>query len=418
MRVPGIQSLSIDSYKPMLFTYQAIDQTGKSLAGSVDAVSEDVAIASLQRRGLTIVSIAGTKGKGFGSIGTLSFLEGVSNRDIVILSRQIATLFEAQVSALRVFRLLSDQAGNDFLHRVLAEVADDLQAGNQISKALAKHPKVFSEFYINMVRAGEESGRLDQTFLFLADYLDRNYELVSKARNALIYPAFVIFTFISVMALMLTLVIPKVSAILIESGQPIPIYTKIVIGMSRGLTDYGIFVLIALIAGGFLIGRYIQTSNGARAFDRFKLGLPYIGSLYQKLFLSRISDNMNAMLTSGIPAVRALEITATVVGSRVYRDILEATIESVKGGKPISESFAKYREIPNIMVQMLQVGEETGEVGSILEKMATFYRREVNNAVDTLVNLIEPVMIVALGLGVGFLLSAVLLPIYNISGSI
>ena len=403
----------------MLFNYQAIDSSGKTFSGTIDAVSDDVAISSLQRRGLTVVSIVGAgQEKSLGAFGSISLFESVSNRDLVILSRQISTLFEAQVSALRVFRLLADQADKPFIKRTLTEVADDLQGGNQISKALSKHPKVFSEFYTNMVRAGEESGKLDQTFLFLADYLDRNYELLSKARNALIYPAFVVATFISVMALMLTIVIPKISSILIESGQEIPFYTKVVIGLSTILTDYGIFVLILLVISGFFTVRYTQTENGARSFDHLKLSLPYVGTLYQKLFLSRIADNMHVMLESGITAIRGLEITASVVGSRVYQDILEDTIEAVKAGTPISESFAKYPEIPSIMVQMLQVGEETGEVGNILEKLAKFYRREVSNAVDTLVNLIEPVMIVALGLGVGVLLASVLIPIYNVSNAI
>jgi len=403
----------------MIFTYQAIDQSGKTFQGTIDAVTEDVAISSLQRRGLTIISITGAgHEKGFAGITKLSLFEGVSNRDVVILSRQIATLFEAQVSALRVFRLLAEQQDKPTLRRILTEVSDDLQAGSQIGKALAKHPKAFSEFYTNMVRAGEESGKLNETFLFLADYLDRNYELLSKARNALIYPAFVVMTFISVMALMLTMVIPKISTILIESGQEVPFYTRIVIGISNILVDYGIFVLILLVAGGFFAFRYVQSQNGSKAFDRFKLSIPYVGSLFEKLYLSRISDNMHVMLASGITAVRALEITAAVVGSEVYKEILTETLERVKAGSPISESLARYPEIPSIMVQMMQVGEETGEVGNILEKLAKFYRREVNNAVDTLVNLIEPVMIVALGLGVGVLLASVLIPIYNVSNSI
>jgi type IV pilus assembly protein PilC len=403
----------------MIFTYEAIDQSGKNVDGTIDAVSQDVAVSSLQRRGLSVIAInAQDEKKGLAALGSISFFDSVSNRDMVIVSRQIATLFEAQVSALRVFRLLAEQVEKPYLAKILTQVADDLQGGNQISKALAKHPKVFSEFYVNMVRAGEESGKLDSTFLFLADYLDRSYELMSKARNALIYPAFVILTFFSVMALMLTLVIPKVSAILIEGGQEIPIYTKIVIAMSTALTDYGVFILILLIIGGFLAVRYGRTEAGARSFDKLKLSMPYIGALYEKLYLSRISDNLNAMLSSGINTIRALEITAAVVGSRVYRDILEDTIEAVKSGSPISESFAKYPEMPSIMVQMMKVGEETGEVGNILEKLARFYRREVTNAVDTLVNLIEPVMIVALGLGVGVLLAAVLIPIYNISGAV
>lgn len=403
----------------MLFRYTAVEgATNTPKEGSIDAVTVEVAIASLQRRGLTIVSISPAEGGGGLFEKSFSIFESVSSRDLVILSRQIATLFEAQVSALRIFQLLGADAANPLLVRALSSVADDLQAGSTIAKALAKHPKVFSDFYINMVRAGEEAGKLDQTFVFLADYLDRTYEVSSKARNALIYPAFVITTFIVVMVLMLTLVIPKISAILVESGQEIPLYTKIVIGISTFFTDYGIFLLALLIAGGFLLWRFVRTERGKAVVSSSQLSFPYVGNLYQKLYLSRIADNMHAMLSSGISMVRALEITATVVGNAVYEDILKETIEGVKAGRPISDVFAQYPEMPSILTQMVRVGEETGELGGILEKLARFYRREVTNAVDTLVNLIEPVMIVALGLGVGVLLAAVLLPIYNLSSGI
>lgn len=401
----------------MLFSYQALDQNGQGVAGTVDAISLDVAIASVQRRGLTIASIQ-PEGRKLSLSSNIAFFDGVSNRDLVILSRQIATLFEAQVSALRTFRLLAEQSDKPLIRRTLTEVSDDLQAGNAISKALAKHPKVFSDFYVNMIRAGEESGKLDQTFQFLADYLDRSYELLSKARNALIYPAFVMATFVAVMVLMLTLVIPRISAILIESGQEIPVYTKVVMALSSALTDYGIFFIAFLVIVGFFFARYGRTAAGKETFSRLKLSVPYVGNLYQKLYLSRIADNMQAMLSSGIPAVHALEITGSIVGNRVFEGILADAVQSVKTGNPISTTFARYPEIPSIMVQMLQVGEETGEMGSILEKLARFYRREVNNAVDTLVNLIEPVLIVALALGVGVLLASVLIPIYNISGAI
>ena len=401
----------------MLFRYEALDQNGQNLSGTVDAVSMDVAIASVQRRGLTISSIQ-PEGQKLTLSSNITLFEGVSNRDVVILSRQISTLFEAQVSALRTFRLLAEQSERSLIRRALTEVSDDLQAGNSISKALARHPKVFSEFYVNMVRAGEESGKLDQTFQFLADYLDRSYELLSKARNALIYPAFVMATFVAVMVLMLTLVIPRISSILIESGQEIPIYTKIVMTLSSILTDYGIFFIALLVIGGFFLVRYGRTKTGGETFSRLKLTVPYVGGLYQKLYLSRIADNMQAMLSSGIPAVRALEITGNIVGNKIFENILADAVQSVKTGNPISATFARYPEIPSIMVQMLQVGEETGEMGSILEKLARFYRREVNNAVDTLVNLIEPVLIVALAIGVGVLLASVLIPIYDISGAL
>jgi len=402
----------------MLFNYTAVDQKGAESKGSIDAISMDVAITSLQRRGLVVSSvIPGDKAESIFS-RDFSFFSGVSSKDVVVLSRQVATLFEAQVSALRVFRLLAAETENRILGKALTEVADDLQGGSSISKALGKHPKIFSEFYANMVRSGEESGKLDEVFLFLADHLDRTYEVNSKAKNALIYPAFVIFTFVVVMILMLTVVIPKISTILTESGQAIPLYTRIVIGMSGFFTNYGIFILAAFIVGGFFFYRFTRTDVGKSSLDDAKIRIPFVKTLYQKLYLSRIADNMNTMLVSGIPMVRALELTSGVVGNEVYRNILNEATESVKGGKSVSDALSGRPEIPGIMIQMIKVGEESGELGKILKTLSAFYRREVINAVDTLVDLIEPAMIVLLGLGVGFLLASVLIPIYNISSNI
>ena len=399
----------------MEFKYEALDQNGKPTSGIVNAVNQDAAIVALQRRGLTITKFTGSGGGGLmDQLNNISFFTGVKSRDLVLLSRQIATLFEAQVSALRIFRLLAEQADKPFMRQVLATISDDLQAGTSISKSLSKHPKVFSDFYVNMVRSGEESGKLDQTFLYLADYIDRTYELTSKAKNALIYPGFIMFTFVAVMTLMLTVVIPKIGAILADSGQALPIYTQIILGMSHFLVDYGVFLLIALIIGGFFFYRYIQTPVGKLAFSRTQLSVPYVGSLYRKLYLSRIADNMHVMLSSGISAVRALEITANVVENDIYEQILRNAIESVKAGQPLSQVLGKYPEdMPAIFIQMVQIGEETGQMGNILERLAHFYNREVNAEVDTLVSLIEPILIVGLALGVGFLLAAVLLPIYN-----
>ena len=401
----------------MLFSYTGLDKEGHERTGTVEALSMDVAVSTLQRRGLIVSSIVPVEKKTGLNI-EINWFKNVSNKDIVILSRQIATLFEAQVSALRVFRLLASEVDNKYLSEILTQVADDLQGGTPISKALSRHPKAFSEFYVNMVRSGEEAGKLSETFGYLADYLDRTYEVMSKAQNALIYPAFVIATFIVVMALMLTLVIPRISAILIESGQEIPIYTKIVIGLSNLLVNYGVFILIAIVVGGFFVWRSMQTPKGRYVFDAFKLEIPYIGDLYSKLYLSRIADNFSTMLVSGVPVVEAVDITASVVGSEVFGQILTQVGEDVKGGLSISDAMSKHEDIPGIMVAMIKVGEETGELGTILTTLAKFYRREVTTSVDTLVDLIEPLMIVMLGLGVGTLLAAVLIPIYNLAGSI
>ncbi len=402
----------------MLFDYEAIDQAGTKQTGSIEAISRDVAISSLQRRGFVVSSVTEAVEEGKGLSLNMTLFESVATRDVVLLSREIATLFEAQVSALRIFRLLASESEKPILRKTLTEVADDVQSGSLISKALSKHPKVFSLFYVNMVRAGEEAGKLDETFLYLADYLDRSYEVLSKARNALIYPTFVIATFIVVMILMMTFVIPNISQILTDSGQAIPIYTKIVIGISNFFVNYGVFLLILLVVGGAFLYRYVQTMRGREAFDRFLLSVPYIGDLFKKLYLARIADNMATMLQSGISVVQAAEITASVVGSAVYAEILNSVAATVKGGGAVSAALDGFPEIPGIMTAMIKVGEETGELGTILKTLSKFYNREVSNAVDTLVDLIEPFMIVLLGLGVGMLLASVLIPIYNVSSAI
>jgi len=398
----------------MLFNYKAVDPNNSPKDGSIEASNLDIAVSSLQKRGLTILAIDPANKTGLFD-KKITFFQKVSNKDIVILSRQISTLFAAQVSALKVFNLLASESENPLLRETLTQISTDLQAGNSISRALEKHPEVFSSFYINMIRSGEETGKLDETFLFLADYLDRNYELTSKAKNALVYPIFVISTFVVVMVLMLTTVIPRISSILIESGQEIPTYTKVVIAISDLLTNFGVFVLAGLVIAGFFMFRWTRKPGGREFVARLKLQIPYVGELYKKLYLSRLADNMNTMLISGIPMLRALEVTAGVVDNEIYKNILLQATESVKGGKSVSESLEVFHEIPKIVIQMIRVGEETGELGNILKSLSTFYRREVVNAVDTLVGLIEPIMIVLLGLGVGLLLASVLIPIYNVS---
>jgi len=401
----------------MLYRYKSIDQVnGEERSGTIESATVDVAIAALQRRKLIIVSIVAADKLPFWE-KALSMGKKVSYRDVVILSRQISTLFHAQVSALRVFQLLSLEQENELLRLRLNEVAENIQGGMQLSDALGAHPDVFSDFYVNMVRAGEESGNLSDTFSYLADYLDRTYELISKTRNALIYPAFVVTVFFVVMILMLVIVIPKLSAIILETGKELPIYTKAVIGASNFLIDYGVFFLVAICVGGFLLWRYGHTEQGKEYLARLSLSTPYVGDLYKKLYLARISDNLNTMLSSGIAVVRAVEIAASVVGNKVYENALLEVASDVRTGVSLSQAMGRHSEIPGIMIQMIKVGEETGEVGSILATLAKFYKREVDNAVETLISLIEPAMIILLGLGVGGLLVSILLPIYDITSS-
>jgi type IV pilus assembly protein PilC len=402
----------------MLFNYEAITNTGEKKTGSVDAKSKDSAITAIQSRGYIISSLKEDATKR--SRLNISFFgnRNIPMKDIVIMSRQMSTLFESQVAALKAFNLLAENTENQRLAKILNEVAEDIKGGIYISQALAKHQEAFSDFYVNMVKSGEESGKLTQSFSYLADYLDRQYQLTSKTKNALIYPGFVIGVFIIVMSMMFTFIIPKLAVIIKESGVAIPFFTKIIMIVSDLFVRYGIFLLIAVIALIVYLSRFSRTPAGKMYFDRLKITFPIFRNIYTKLYLSRISDNMDTMLSSSIPIVRAIELTSAVVGNRVFENILKDIAEVVKSGSSLSDAFSKHKEIPSIMSGMIRVGEETGSLGNILKTLGRFYNREVNEAVDTMVSLIEPIMIIILGLGVGILLSSILMPIYNIAGGV
>lgn len=402
----------------MIFDYKVINKEGEKETGQIEAFSVDTAIASLQHKGFVVSSVKPKEEDGGDLLQKIPFLNGVSNKEVVILSRQLSTLFESQVSALRVFKLLGTEAENPTLRKHLLGVVSDLQGGSSISASLSKHPDIFSDFYVNMVKAGEESGHIDQTFAYLADYMDRTYEITSKAKNALIYPAFVIFTFVAVMVLMFTVILPKIGQIIEESAQEIPVYTKIVLWISHVFVDGWVYMLLGLFAAIGAIVWYARTEEGKRWLSHVRLYVPYVGSLYQKLYLSRFSDNMSTMVLSGIPMLKALEVTSSIIGNEVYKEILDQSALQVKAGKALSASLEDHEQIPGILTQMIRVGEETGELGNIMKTMSKFYQREVINAVDTLVGLIEPIMIVALGVGVGVLLASVLMPIYNLASSV
>lgn len=399
----------------MLYIYKARSPEGEEKSGSIDAASMEGALASLQGRNLIVISLepAGETGPWYKR--AIRIFEQVGAREVVILSRQLSTLFEAKVPVIDSLKVIAAEADNPNLRRHLDEVLEDIQGGTSISGAFAKHPQIFSNFYVSMVRSGEESGKLDEVFSYLADYLERSYDLATKAKNALIYPAFVLAAFVGVMIVMLTVVVPRLSSIILETGQAVPVYTKVVIAFSEFVRRFGWLFLILAAGGGVAVWRYTLTEIGKAAFAQFQISIPVIGELYKKLYLARFADNLQTLLAGGVSIVRALEITADVVDNAVYKAIIREATESVKSGAPISDALSRYGEVPLLVSQSIKIGEETGKLDFILSTLAKFYRREVDNAVDNLVGLIEPVMIVLLGLGVGVLVAAILIPIYNIS---
>jgi len=401
----------------MLFTYEAVDQHGQTQEGTIDVVNKDAAISALQKRGLTIYSIESAK-EGSVFDQEFTFLSRVSSEDLVVLSRQIATLFQARVSTLEMFRVLAEENPNPKLRDILNSVADDVQGGSSIADAFSRHPNVFSTLFVNMVRAGEESGKLSEMFEKLADHMERTHDLITKTRNALVYPTFVIVAFVGVMVLMFTFVIPRIQGILTDSGQELPIYTKIVLGISTFFANWWLWLLIVLLVGVAGLIWYVRTEEGAIKWDRFMLSIPYVGDLLTQLYLSRFADGMNTMIDAGIPMVRALEISEDLVGSPVYKEVFSDVREDVRGGSSFAVALGRHPEITGIFTQMVRVGEESGQVGPILDTIGQFYRRAVLSSIDTVIGLIEPAMIIILGVGVAVLLASILMPIYNMVGAI
>ena len=394
----------------MLFNYKVINKENKTIEGQMESANREMVVASLQRKEYVIVEVKESmdaKKKDWKDLLNVDiFKVKVKEKDIVIFSRQVATMFEAGVQALKAFRLLAAESDNKALREVLTQLSDDVQSGSSLYKSFAKHNDVFSKFYINLVKAGEESGKLSETFIYLADYTERAFELKQKTKKALTYPIFVIMTFIIIMTIMVIFVIPKMAEMLAQQGQALPLFTKIILGISHAITGYWYLIVPGLTAGFIMAKRWADTPGGTAYIDGIKLKIPVLGNTYQKIFLSRLADNLNTMLSSGVSIVNALEITAEVVDNYVYEQLILRVSQKVQDGTALSQALTEEGDaIPNIMIQMVKIGEETGELGYMLKNLSHFYKQEVERAIDSMVAMIEPIMILGLGAGVGVLLS-------------
>ncbi len=399
----------------MRFNYQARTQHGEIQAGTVEAGSRESAIETLQRHGLTVVLLETTSAVPFYA-RSLKFLQRVKTKDIVMFYRQLAVLFEANIPPLEALESLANQVSNSYFKDVLFEIGTDVRGGEPLSNALAKHKKIFSLFYINVIRSGEATGKLSEVLKYLADHAEKDYTLNQKIKGAFIYPIFILSAFLVIAVLMLIYVIPQLTTILLETGQKLPLATRILVGMSNILKSW-LWLLIIIVAG-FIFGlrRYLKIIQGRENWDKLKLKIPFLGGLFRKIYLTRFSENFSTLLKGGLPILSALKISGEVVGNTVYSHLIEEAMEEVKGGGDISSVFGKHKEIvPAMVVQMLKIGEQTARMESILERLAEFYKGEVDNLVNNITQLIEPFLIILLGGGVAFLVASILMPIYNIT---
>ena len=398
----------------MKFNYQARTKKGEIQAGVVEASSKEAAILLLQKYGLYITYLEEVKVPFYA--WEVKIFKRISSRDIVLFSRQLSIMFSSRVSLVEALVTIASQTKNlEFRERIL-DLSREVEGGSAFSKALSRHPKIFSSFYISMVKSGETSGKLSESLSYLADHLEREYHLVSRLQGAMIYPSLVIMVASVVLLLMIFFVIPQLTKVFQEAGQPLPIVTQLVIGLSLFLRKWG-FLFIGLLAGLVIfVLRYIKTLEGKENFDKISLRLPLIGDLLKMVYLSRLAENLSTLISGGLPIAQALETTGEVVGNAVYKEIIFLTRDEVRKGEPVSSVLRRYPEaFPPMFCQMTLVGEKTGTLEKTLLNVVDFYQKEVNMSIDNLLSILEPVLIVFLGVIVAGLMAAVLLPLYRIT---
>src|SRR3989344_3945205 len=398
----------------MNFSYKVKTQTGEIIEGRVGAYDENTAVNTLQSKGYLILSIEQLEGNIF-SVDLNKYLQKPTNKDIVIFTRQLSTLIDADMPIAEGLRTLARQFEKPTFKKIVSEISDAVEGGSALSSALAVHPKLFSSFYVKLVQSGEVSGKLHETLLYLADHLERSQEINSKIRGALAYPAFVVFALIVVTGIMVIYVLPQLITIFEDVGvSDLPITTRILIWVTNFVNNY-IYYLFTLLFGSLLMGwRYIKTPNGKAVFDNIKISMPALGTVVRNLYLARISESLSTLIKSGIPILDVIHITSDLVGNVNFQKILLDAEESVRGGGNISDVFLRYKEIPPLMSSMVAIGEKTGKLDFMLGHISKFYKSESDNTIDNIATLIEPILVLVLGVAVAVLVSAILLPIYNL----
>jgi len=400
-----------------LYDYRAKDLEGQTIEGAVEAASEQAALDELSERNLTPVFLQERTQKSVWQV-SLKFLNRINAKDLVVFSRQLAVMVAATVPLVQSLRILTKQTQNETLKIIISEVGDEVEGGAKLSAAMSRYADVFSNFYVNMVRSGETSGRLDETLSYLADEAEKNYDLMSKIKGAMTYPAFILVGMVVVGFVMMTFVVPKLIVILEETSTTLPTSTKILIATSGFLERWWWLVILVLIAAVLGVRVASRQGVGRLIWHRLQLRLPILGKILQRIYLVRFTRSLASLMLGGVPLTRGLEVVAGIVGNEVYRDLITRTIHEVEEGNSISTLFLESSDMPAMVSQMLVVGEKTGRLEEILNRLGDFYSREVENNVQGLVTLIEPLIMVILGLAVGVMVAAIILPIYQSIGNV
>lgn len=400
-----------------LFSYKAKNEKNQLVEGVIDAISEDAVVTLLLEKRLSVIEIKKQSSKDFEN-QILNFLNRVKTKEKVIFFRQLSVMIDANLPIVKALRILVKQASNKYFKSIISGIADEVDGGAKLSQAMAIYPRVFSDFYTNIVASGETSGRLSEVMSYLADQQEKDYDLQSKVKGAMVYPAFILSGLFIVGIVVMIFVIPQMTQMLRDSGVKLPLVTRILLGLSDFFRYYWWLVIISVAAviGGFLF-TINKTIKGRRIFDLFKIRVPAFGRIATDVYVVRITRSLNTLLKGGVPASRALRVVRRVVGNTVYEEMLDQTIKDVDEGSSLADSIVANKYVPVLVSQMISVGEETGKLENVLERLTEFYDREIDNSVANLSTLIEPVIMIILGIVVGAFVAAVIMPMWQLSAA-
>ena len=397
----------------IVFNYLAKDDHGKRVKGKVEAQSAAQATKVLRERHLVVISLKSVTGFGEGLVFIHKLFRRVRLKDLVTFTRQLSTMVASGLPLAEALNILQNQAKPEF-GAVIAEVVRDVQGGMALADALGKHP-VFPEVYVALVRAGEYGGVLDQVLNRMAENLERQQDFLSKTKGALVYPAIVIIGMVVVSFIMLVVVIPKLTVMYEDFGAELPLPTKILLAITSFMGRFWFLLVLGAAVGSYALHLWRQTPPGRYQFDKRVLRLPIIGPLFMKIILSEFARTLALLITAGIPIIESLNIVSHALGNAVIASELSAVALDVEKGASLAESLAKREVFPALIPQMVSVGEETGKLDEVLNKVSHYFETEAEQAIKNLTTAIEPLIMILLGLGVGFLIVAIILPIYNLT---
>lgn len=397
-----------------IFAYQARNTSGATEKGVIEAGDRSMAIKELKGRGVMILALDESSDKSH--VLSLSFRKRVRLQEKVIFSRQLSVMIKAGLPLVKAIEALEEQSENQYFKSVLKEIIQDIEGGQPLSKALTKHPKVFSEIEIAVMRAGEQTGKLSDVLLTLAQQQEKDAELQSKIKGAMIYPAVIFTALIGVVILVIFMVLPSLEKVFADVGSDLPLQTRILLGTSSAIRRFAWLIVLVIVGGTYLIRMYCRTDKGRHIYDISKLKVPVFGSLTRRVYMARFSRTMAMMTKSSLPILQSIEIVRKTISNSLFEAAFTRIEESVRTGHAFSEAIRKEKMFPAMVSQLSALGEQSGTLDEVMLEVADFYDKEIDQITKNLTTLLEPFLLIVMGIGVAFVATAVLGPIYSLAG--